>query len=124
MIKFLASGLVSSPDIASGMGSWSVLAFLILRAIRESKGFAISVSDEEIFEARDRVAANDGCFLCPEGAATMTAYARALSSKLITKNDTVVLFNCATGLKYPLPEVSNKIDKNHNIDYKIFINYP
>ena len=98
--------------------------FLIIRAIRESKGFAMSVSDEEIFEARDRVASNDGCFLCPEGAATMTAYEKALSSKLISKDDKVVLFNCATGLKYPLPEVSNRIDKNNEIDYKTFINYP
>ena len=95
--------------------------FLIIRAIRESKGFAISVSDEEIFEARDRVASIDGCFLCPEGAATMTAYEKALSSKLISKDDKVVLFNCATGLKYPLPEVSNVIDKNTEIDYKAFI---
>ncbi len=95
--------------------------FLIIRAIRESKGFAMSVSDQEIFEARDRVASKDGCFLCPEGAATMTAYERALSSKLISKDDKVVLFNCATGLKYPLPEVSNIIDKNNEIDYKAFI---
>jgi len=98
--------------------------FLIIRAIRESRGFAMSVSDEEIFEARDRVASNEGCFLCPEGAATMSAYEKALSSKLISKDDKVVLFNCATGLKYPLPEVSNKIDKNNEIDYKIFISYP
>ena len=98
--------------------------FLIIRAIRESRGFAMSVSDEEIFEARDRVASNDGCFLCPEGAATMSAYEKALASKLISKDDKVVLFNCATGLKYPLPEVSNKIDKNNEIDYNIFINYP
>ena len=98
--------------------------FLIIRAIRESKGFAMSVSDEEIFEARERVASNDGCFLCPEGAATMSAFEKALSSKLISKDDKVVLFNCATGLKYPLPEVSNKIDKDSEIDYKIFINSP
>ena len=94
--------------------------FLIIRAIRESKGFAMSVSDEEIFEARERVASNDGCFLCPEGSATMSAFEKALSSKLISKDDKVVLFNCATGLKYPLPEVSNKIDKDSEIDYKIF----
>ena len=95
--------------------------FLIIRAIRESKGFAMSVSDKEIFETRDRVASNDGCFLCPEGAATMTAYEKALSAKLISKDDKVVLFNCATGLKYPLPEVSNIIDKNNEINYKAFI---
>ena len=84
----------------------------------------MSVSDEDIMKARDRVAAIDGIFLCPEGAATMTAYEKALSSKLISKDDKVVLFNCATGLKYPLPEVVNKIDKNKEINYKIFINYP
>ena len=98
--------------------------FLIIRAIRASKGFAMSVSDEDIMKARDRVAAIDGIFLCPEGAATMTAYEKALSSRLISKDDKVVLFNCATGLKYPLPEVVNKIDKNKEINYKIFINYP
>ena len=98
--------------------------FLIIRAIRASKGFAMSVSDEDIMKARDRVNAIDGIFLCPEGAATMTAYEKALSSRLISKDDKVVLFNCATGLKYPLPEVVNKIDKNKEINYKIFINYP
>ena len=94
--------------------------FLIIRAVRESNGFAMSVSDEDIMEARDRVAAIDGCFLCPEGAATMTAYEKALSSKLITSDDKVILFNCATGLKYPLPEVINTIDKNKAINYNTF----
>ena len=49
--------------------------FLIIRAVRESNGFAIAISDEDIMETRDRVASVDGCFLCPEGAATMSAYA-------------------------------------------------
>ena len=95
--------------------------FLIIRAIRESNGFAISVSDEEIMEARDKVAAVDGCFLCPEGAATMSAYEKAMSLKLITPNEKVILFNCATGLKYPLPEVTNIINKNKEINYEQFI---
>jgi threonine synthase len=95
--------------------------FLIIRAVRESNGFAISVSDESIIEARDRVAAVDGCFLCPEGAATMSAYEKAMSLKLITPNEKVILFNCATGLKYPLPEVTNKINKNKEVNYEQFI---
>ena len=95
--------------------------FLIIRAVRESNGFAMSVSDEDIMEARDRVAAVDGCFLCPEGAATMTAYEKAITSKLITRDDKVILFNCATGLKYPLPEVINTIDKNETINYSTFL---
>ena len=95
--------------------------FLIIRAVRESNGFAISVSDENIIEARDRVAAVDGCFLCPEGAATMSAYEKAISSKLITPDEKVILFNCATGLKYPLPEVTNTINKNEAVNFRQFI---
>jgi len=95
--------------------------FLIIRAVRESNGFAIAISDEDIMDTRDRVASVDGCFLCPEGAATMSAYEQAMSSKLITPNDKVVLFNCATGLKYPLPEVTNTINKNKEINYTKFI---
>ena len=94
--------------------------FLIIRAVNESKGFAITISDEEIMSTRDRVAKIDGCFLCPEGAATMSAYEKSLSSKLISKDDKVVLFNCATGLKYPLPPVTNKLDKKKKINYQIF----
>ncbi len=94
--------------------------FLIIRAVNESKGFAIAISDEEIMHARDRVAKIDGCFLCPEGAATMSAYEKSLSSNLISKDDKVILFNCATGLKYPLPPVTNKLDKNKKVNYKIF----
>jgi len=94
--------------------------FLIIRAVNESKGFAISISDEEIMNTRDRVANIDGCFLCPEGAATMSAYEKSLSSNLISKDDKVILFNCATGLKYPLPPVTNKLDKNKKVNYKIF----
>ena len=94
--------------------------FLIIRAVKESKGFAIAISDEEIMNTRDRVANIDGCFLCPEGAATMSAYEKSLSSKLISKDDKVILFNCATGLKYPLPPVTNKLDKNKKVNYKIF----
>src|SRR6056300_475015 len=94
--------------------------FLIIRAVNESKGFAIAISDEEIMKSRDRVANTDGCFLCLEGAANMSGYEKALSQNLITKSDKVVLFNCATGLKYPLPPVTNKLDKDKKINYQIF----
>ncbi len=80
--------------------------FLILRAVRESGGFAIAVADEEILGARDHAAKADGLLLCPEGAATLAACARAQRQGLIRRNDRVVLFNCASGLKYPLPELA------------------
>ena len=94
--------------------------FLIIRAVNESNGFSISVTDEEIISARDEVSKTEGTLLCPEGAATFSAFKKSLKSGIISKDESVVLFNCATGLKYPLPEVSNFIDKTKPIDYKVF----
>ena len=94
--------------------------FLIIRAVNESNGFSISVTDEEIISARDEVSKTEGTLLCPEGAATFSAFKKSLNSGIISENESVVLFNCATGLKYPLPEVSNFIDKTKPIDYKVF----
>jgi threonine synthase len=76
--------------------------FLMLRALRESGGFAIAVDDADIIAARDRVAAAEGLLMCPEGAATYAAYQHALAAGRIKPTEQVVLFNCATGLKYPL----------------------
>ncbi|HEY0326160.1 MAG TPA: threonine synthase, partial [Allosphingosinicella sp.] len=73
--------------------------FLILRAVRESGGFAIAVPDDAILAAVDEAARQDGLLLCPEGGATLAAAAQALEQGLISRDDRVVLFNCATGLK-------------------------
>jgi len=78
--------------------------FMVLDAVRESNGFACAVSDEHIEDARARVARHDGLLLCPEGAATLAAYENALSDGKVERSDRVVLFNCATGLKYPMPD--------------------
>ncbi len=94
--------------------------FLIIRAVRESDGFGMMVSDEEIAEVRDHIAKEDGLLLCPEGAATAVAYKNALKQGLISQDDTAVLYNCATGLKYPMAAVDNDLDKNHQVDYSIF----
>ncbi len=74
--------------------------FLILRAVRESGGFAIAVDDEAILRAREEVARSEGLLLCPEGAATYAAYRRALEEGRIRRDQSAVLFNCASGLKY------------------------
>lgn len=94
--------------------------FLILRAVRASDGFAIAVDEEDIFAARDRIAREEGFLLCPEGAATYTAYEQSLRDGRISKDDRVVLFNCATGLKYPMPEVTQAIDRLQPVDYDQF----
>src|SRR3954468_849055 len=92
--------------------------FLMLRAIRESNGFGIAVDDDEILEARDEVAQAEGLLMCPEGAATYAAYKNALSGGRISPDESAVLFNCATGLKYELPPVSNHLDCTKSINYE------
>lgn len=77
--------------------------FLILQAIRESNGFAMAVSDTDILVSRNEVAKTEGLLLCPEGAATYAAYKKAVQEGMISPDETVVLFNCASGLKYELP---------------------
>ena len=84
--------------------------FLILRAVRESNGFATAVSDEAILEAGADCATKEGLLLCPEGAATLAAYRQELGSGRISADESVVLFNCATGLKYPMPAVTRDLD--------------
>ena len=95
--------------------------FLILRAVRESDGFAIAVDDDAIREALVDMARDDGLLLCPEGAATFAAFRAALAQGLVGANDKVVLFNCATGLKYPMPAAGNAVDRDKPIDYERFI---
>ena len=92
--------------------------FLILRAVRESGGFAVSVSEEDIFETRDDAAKRDGVLLCPEGAATLAAYELALKDGLVKKTETAILYNCATGLKYPMPTATKKLNRHDAINYE------
>ncbi len=82
--------------------------FLILQTIRESNGHALAVDDQEIIKERDNLANKYGFLACPEGAATLAGYNKALKQGLVNANEKTVLFNCATGLKYPMPEVNNK----------------
>ena len=104
--------------IASGIRvPQAVGDFLILRAVRETGGFAIAVSDEAIQAGVDEVAREEGFLMCPEGGATYAAYKAALADGRVTKTERAVLFNCATGLKYPMPKVTATLDRNKPIDF-------
>ncbi|MDR6773535.1 threonine synthase [Azospirillum sp. BE72] len=107
--------------IASGIRvPQAVGDFLILRAVRESGGFAIAVPDDAIQAALTEVAREEGFLLCPEGAATYAAYRQALADGRVGRDERAVLFNCATGLKYPLTPVHRKLDRTRPIDYSAF----
>jgi threonine synthase len=91
--------------------------FLVLRAVRESAGFAIAVADEAISAAIDEVARAEGLLLCPEGAATYAALKQGIADGRIRRDERALLFNCATGLKYPMPAVDRTLDRLQPIDF-------
>jgi threonine synthase len=74
--------------------------FLILRALRESNGTAVRVSDEAMMEAARLIGSTQGMFVCPEGAATLAAFRLLRAQGWIGEDESVVLFNTGTGLKY------------------------
>ena len=91
--------------------------FLILRGVRSTNGFATAVDDDAIEAARVEMADLEGILLCPEGAATYAAYQKELASGRLSAEESVVLFNCATGLKYDMPPVTAALDRHKPIDY-------
>lgn len=92
--------------------------FLMLRAVRESNGFAIAVDDAAILQVRDDVARSDGLLMSPEGAATYAAYGQSLREGRIRPDESAVLFNCASGLKYELPPIDRRLDCTRPIRYE------
>ena len=92
-----ASTYASGIRVPSAVGD-----YLILRAVRESNGTAVAVSEEEIVEGARLISTLEGIFAAPEGGATLAAL-RALHARgEVGADETVVLFNTGTGLKYPL----------------------
>jgi threonine synthase len=74
---------------------------LILRALRESKGTAIAVGDEQMAAGQLEMARGEGVFPAPEGGATLAALRRLIDDGSVAPGDRVVLFNTGSGLKYP-----------------------
>ena len=74
--------------------------FLMLKAIRDSGGCALSVTDEELMASASKMAVAVGSFPAPEGAATLAALEKLIAQNLVSERDRVVLFNTGTGLKY------------------------
>jgi threonine synthase len=91
----------NAKTVASGLRVPQAVAdFLMLRALRESNGTALSVSDDEMLAEIPRIGRAEGIFFCPEGAACVAALRRLANQRWIKPTDEVVIFNTATGLKY------------------------
>ena len=74
--------------------------FLILRAIRESGGTALAVSDADMIAAMQEIGSTEGVSAAPEGGATLVALKTLLQNGTIHPSDSVVLFNTGGALKY------------------------
>jgi threonine synthase len=93
-----ATTLAAGIRVPSAIGD-----YLILRAVRDSGGTAVAVSDDEITDAQRTLGRLSGIFAAPEGAATYAALPHLIGSGFLSGDERVVLFNTGTGLKYDPP---------------------
>jgi len=95
---------IDARTIAAGIRVPAAIGdYLILRAVRDSGGTALAVTDEEIVDAQRTLGRLTGIFAAPEGAATFAALPHLVRSGFLAGDERVVLFNTGTGLKYPAP---------------------
>jgi threonine synthase len=74
--------------------------FLIIDALRKSGGTAVAASDDEIIDAGLELAALEGMFVAPEGAACIAALKKLLASGFLKPDEKIVIYNTGSGLKY------------------------
>jgi threonine synthase len=87
--------------VASGLRVPKALGdFLVLKAIRESGGTAVSVSDSEMIDAGLLMAESEGIFPAPEGGACVAAVRNLLHSGFLKREEQIVIYNTGSGLKY------------------------
>ena len=99
--KEFADPVQDAHTIAAGIRVPSAIGdYLILAALRESGGGALTVTDNEILSYVREVASLEGLFVCPEGAATAAALEKLLADGSLSPDETVLLLNTGSGLKY------------------------
>ncbi len=87
--------------VASGLRVPKPLGdFLVLRAVRESGGTAVAVADSDLIDAGLALAAEEGIFVSPEGAACIPAAERLLREGFLKPDEKIVIYNTGAGLKY------------------------
>jgi threonine synthase len=87
--------------IASGLRVPSAIGdFMMLRALRESRGAALAVSDSDMLVAMRELAATEGVLTSPEGGATLAALRKLLWDGFLAGHESIILFLTASGYKY------------------------
>jgi len=87
--------------LASGLRVPKALGdFLVLRAIRESGGTAISISDQDMLDGGLSLAEREGIFPAPEGGACVSAVKSLLGNEFLRPDERIVIYNTGSGMKY------------------------
>lgn len=74
--------------------------FLMLKVLRESRGTAVAVSEEEILSSTKELASKEGIFSSPEGGAALAGLKKLITEEKVKPEDKVVVFITGNGLKY------------------------
>jgi threonine synthase len=87
--------------IAAGIRVPAALGdFLVLEAVRNSGGTALTVTDDEIIDAWSHLAKTEGALICPEGAACVVAAKKIKEMGLVGSDESVLILNTGAGMKY------------------------
>src|SRR5204862_1024075 len=96
-----AEAVSDAATVASGLRVPKAIGdFLILNALRESEGAAITVTDEELIAGARELARKEGIFAAPEGGACVPALRKLIDREKLKPTERVVLFNTGSGIKY------------------------
>jgi threonine synthase len=98
--KFAAEHLGAATRASGLRVPKAVGDFIMLDLLRKSGGGAIAISDAEMIACTREVGSAEGVFAAPEGGACYAALKHLLAAKTITPDETVVVFNTGSGLKY------------------------
>jgi threonine synthase len=97
----VAAEFPNAHTLASGLRVPKAVGdFIMLKILRNSKGGAIAVGDQEMIRMTREVGSNEGLFVAPEGAACFSALKSLLQSEKIRGDETIVIFNTGSGIKY------------------------
>src|SRR5205085_539305 len=95
-----AAEFPNARTIASGLRVPKAIGdFMMLNILRQSNGGAVAVDDKEMIRVGREVGANEGLFVCPEGAASFAALKHLRRTGKITSDERVVIFNPGSGIK-------------------------
>src|SRR5205823_14692724 len=98
--EMFAAEFSNAHTVASGLRVPKAIGdFLMLKILRESKGGAIAIDDEEMIRAVREVGSKEGLFVAPEGAACFAALQSLRRTGKINNDERVVIFNTGSGIK-------------------------